>query len=157
MAVRGWKCFDKDLKAHTGYQFAVGKSYEVSGKVVMCQNGFHFHRNGWQLFNYYKNERGTRICEVVAHDALSDTDKSVCGKIEIVRELSFEEICQIFGMPEANGYGYGDGYGYGNGDGNGVGYGYGNGDGNGYGYGYGNGDGDGNGYGYGKYYFKLVA
>ncbi len=107
--VRGWKCFDRDLRCRN-FQFEVGKAYEAEGKLVMCGNGFHFHEHGAHLFNYYGNKVETRVCEVVAHEVLSDGDKSVCRKIEIVRELSYQEVCLVFGLPAPN-TGYGDGSG----------------------------------------------
>ena len=54
-SITGWKVFDKNHQCR-GYQFEVGKSYEATGAIVMCGNGFHFHTHGGDLFNYYKNE-----------------------------------------------------------------------------------------------------
>ena len=131
----GWKCFDSDLYCR-GFKFEIGKSYKVDGELEMCQNGFHFHENPQDIFNYYPKE--SRICEIEAFDVITDLDKSICRKIVIVRELKGIEKRLL-------GYGSGSGYGYGDGDG----YGYGSGDGDGYGYGYVYGDGSGSGDGSG--------
>jgi hypothetical protein len=158
--IKGWKCFDIELKCR-GHQFEIGKTYEVDGDIVLCQNGWHFHENGHQLFEYYSSSlRETRVCEVECWDFVTGDNKSACRKIKVLRELSLFEIGSLVGYGYGDGYGNGYGYGYGYGDGNGNGYGYGNGygngdgdgygDGYGYGYGYGDGDGYGDGYGYGN-------
>ncbi len=148
--IKGWKCFDADLSCK-GFKFEVGKTYEHKGKVELCKSGFHFHEKGHELFNYYSSN--SRVCEVVAHGVITEGDKSVCAKLEVVRELNyFYKMAVRYGYGYGYGDGYGDGYGYGYGDGNGDGDGNGNGDGNGDGYGYGNGNGDGNGNGYGNGY-----
>jgi hypothetical protein len=153
--VTGWKCFDKDLKCR-GFQFEVGKTYEQSGDVVLCQNGFHFHENGSHLFGYYDNSPDTRVCEIKAFGVVTGDDKSACSKIEVTRELSYQEICGVIsGYGDGSGSGGGYGSGYGDGSGSGGGYGYG--DGYGYGYGYGYGDGSGGGYGYGYGYAVPVT
>jgi hypothetical protein len=167
--IKGYKCTDADLKCKD-FQFKVGETYEHSGPIVMCQSGFHFHENGGDIFKYYANSvRSTRVVEVLAHGVITGDDKSVCQRIEVVRELSLFEVCALVGSGDGDGdgdgdgygygYGYGDGSGYGSGDGDGYGYGYGSGsgdgDGDGYGYGSGDGDGDGYGYGYGDGEYKL--
>ena len=140
--VRGWKCFDKDLKCR-GIQFRVGGEYGVRGKVEMCRNGYHFHENGYQLFNYYQNQKETRVCEVEAEEVQTEGDKSVARILRVIRELSYEEVCRVLGSqdPGAGVYGYGSGYGYG--------------DGSGHGNGNGNGNGNGSGSGDGKYFLRI--
>ena len=101
----GWKCFDSDLYCR-GFKFEIGKTHEIEGDVTMCQNGFHFHENPQDIFNYYPKE--SRICEIEAFDVITDLDKSICRKIVIVRELKGIEKRLL-------GYGYGSGYGSGSG------------------------------------------
>lgn len=102
--VKGWKCFDQDLKCR-GMQYAVGGTYEVSGTPRLCHNGLHFHEQPHEIFSYYANSpRKTRVCEVIAYDSYGEGDKSVARRLEVVREFSFFEICRMVGD------GYGDGY-----------------------------------------------
>jgi len=132
--VKGWKCFDQDLSCR-GFQFEIGKTYEIEGDLKMCSNGFHFHEKAEHLFNYYEdNFLHTVVCEIEAEDVITDNNKSVCRKIKLVKKLSGIEVKSVYS--DGSGYGYGYGSGYGSGDGSGYGYGYGSGDGSGYGYGY---------------------
>lgn len=117
--VKGWKCFDENLQCRS-FPFEVGKTHEHAGEIRLCSSGFHFHEHGENLFEYYANSLKTRVCEVIGHDVLADGDKSVCRKIEIVRELSVIEVCQLrFGNGCGYGYGCGSGDGYGCGSGSG--------------------------------------
>ena len=104
--VKGWKCFDRELKCK-GFQFEVGKTYEVKGPIKMCESGFHFHEVGEHIFHYYGTD--SRVCEIEAHDVITDVDKSVCRKIKIVKELS--NFFNIIAVRYGNGDGYGNGYG----------------------------------------------
>jgi len=143
--VKGWKCYDENLKCK-GIQFEVGKTYEHKGEIKLCESGFHFHEHPKDVFKYY--DKKSRVCEIEAYDVLSDTDKSVCKKIIIFKEIKAIER-YLLGYGHGYGSGYGSGYGDGSGYGCGHGDGYGYGDGDGDGYGYGDGDGDGSGYGCG--------
>ena len=118
--LKGWKCFNTDLTCRS-FQFEVGKSYEVDGDIKLCENGFHFHSEAKDLFNYYPDNRDrTIVCEVIAHDVIEDGDKCVARKLEVIRKLSFIErvrLRQVYGYGYGYGYGNGDGYGDGDGDG----------------------------------------
>jgi hypothetical protein len=149
-------------------QYEIGKTFETTGKPILCENGFHFCLNMPDVFLYYKFGKGNRYFEVEADDnvAVIGGNKCVTTRIRFIRELSNKEVNRVI---YGNGYGYGHGHGYGNrygdrcGDGDGRGDGYvggylggqgdgdgnfGYGDGNGYGDGYGDGYGNGQGYGY---------
>jgi len=163
--IRGYKCFDKDLKCR-GFQFEIGKNYKHDGKPILCANGFHYHKNGEQIFAYYSDHIfDTRVCEIEAGISVHDNDKSVTTDILILRELTGKEVKQLYVIDDSgsgSGDGYGSGYGDGDGSGDGSGYGYGSGsgygsdDGSGYGYGsgsgYGSDDGSGDGSGSGSGY-----
>ena len=84
-----YKAFDENLKCR-GYQFEIGKTYEIEGGPILCERGFHFCRDMQYCFEYY--DMDSRICEVKAEDIIDGDDKSVCRKITIVRELSQKEI-----------------------------------------------------------------
>ena len=154
MTVKGYKAMAPDMTCR-GFQYEVGKTYELDGPLKMCVRGFHFCERMPDVFGYYD----VRDCIVFEVEALgmvvTDGDKSVTDRIRIVRRLDpIVEGRLRYGYGYGNGYGNGDGRGHGYGDGRGNGHG----DSRGHGYGYGNGNGHGNGdsrghgYGYGNGY-----
>jgi hypothetical protein len=90
--MKGYKAFNKDLKCR-GFQFVVGKTYKIEGKLKICEAGFHFCEKLNSVYNYYPKSVDTRVCEVESL-GLVDTkdDKSCTNHIKIIRELSKEEI-----------------------------------------------------------------
>jgi len=61
--MKAYKIFDVDLKCR-GYQFEVGKTFEIDGELKMCGNGFHACRRLEDCFGYYEPCNGNRVCEV---------------------------------------------------------------------------------------------
>ena len=121
--MKGYKGFNRDMTCR-GFQYEVGKTYEMSGVIGLCSRGFHFCETLADCFDYY-DKHSSRFCEIETGElVVRGSDKCCTDKITIVRELSRIEINRII-------YGYGYGNGYGNGDGYGDDYGddYGNGDG----------------------------
>ena len=94
--MKGYKAFDKNLKCR-GMQFEVGKIYNQSGELKICENGFHFCANILDVYNYYEKSTDTRICEVEALDIIqTEGDKSCTRKLKIIRELSDKELLNIW-------------------------------------------------------------
>jgi len=87
----GYKAFDKDLKCR-GFQYEIGKTYELSGSLIICQTGFHFCKNLYNVFNYYPRNEETRVCEIIAEDIQIKGDKAVTNKITILREILKSEL-----------------------------------------------------------------
>jgi len=98
---KGWKVFDENLKCK-GYQFKVGETYKHKGKIEMCKSGFHFHENQNDLFQYNDFKYTNRICEVECFEVTTGDDKSVCGKIKIVHELSWQEVLSLVNLGKKN-------------------------------------------------------
>ena len=105
--VKGWKCFNEKLQC-LSFQFEIGKTYEVSGELKLCVNGFHFHEAPNEIFNYYENSEKTRVCEIEAEEVIVDGDKSACRKLKVVKELSYGEVCRTLGF-DGSGSGSGSG------------------------------------------------
>ena len=77
--------------------FEVGKTYEISGKPIICERGIHFC---WKLndVNDYYNLRDSVICEVEPlGEIVADTDGKKCctNKLKVVRMLTKEEVWKI--------------------------------------------------------------
>jgi hypothetical protein len=90
------KGFDKDLKCR-GFQFAICETYEVSGEVKACENGFHaIEGHPLEVFGYYA-PAGSRFCEVKQFGPLARHDrdsKLASAKITIGVELHIHELIQ---------------------------------------------------------------
>jgi hypothetical protein len=91
--IKAYKGFDKDLKCR-GFQYEVGKEYEIAGDVKCCKNGFHAvdgDVSPLQVFDYYEpsiNGNRSRYCEVeVSGRTASDGNKVVGSKIKIGAEI----------------------------------------------------------------------
>ncbi len=91
--IKGYKCFNKDLQCKK-FQFEIGKKYEINGELKLCENGFHFCKDLKDCYNYY--DFTSRVCEVKGTGkSIIDDDKVCFEKIEIIRELSLEEIYKL--------------------------------------------------------------
>ena len=71
-SIIGFKGFDKDLKCR-GFQYEVGKTYDLKGKVECCEKGFHFCENPLEVFYYY-TPNNSRFCQVEGGGSV-DTSK----------------------------------------------------------------------------------
>ena len=83
-----YKGFDKDLKCHGGFQYEIGKEYEMEGPIKACNRGFHACERPLDVFNHYPPS--SRFCKVeqsgeTSRDA-ADT-KIASSKIKIGAEI----------------------------------------------------------------------
>jgi len=109
--MKGYKIFDENLQCR-GFQYAVGKTYTHKKEIKFCESGFHFCQNPVHLFNYYSFDPSNRVCEVEAlgYSILHGDDKSVCKKIKIIRELSWEDVLKLVNLGIGNSGYYNSGY-----------------------------------------------
>ena len=92
--MKGYKAFENDFTCK-GFQYEVGKTYELEGRPSLCQYGFHFCEKMGDCFSYYDVE-GSRYAEVEAlGEIVGDDDKKVTNKIKIVREISKDEMLRL--------------------------------------------------------------
>lgn len=50
--IKSYKGFDKDLCC-SGFQYEVGKEYEIESKIKCCQKGFHACESPFEVFDHY--------------------------------------------------------------------------------------------------------
>jgi len=94
--VIGYKGFDENLRCH-GFQYEIGGEYQHDGKVVVCEQGFHFCEKPLDVLNYYAP--GTsRFAEV---EGSGDTDrmsyedaKVACSHLKVIAELTLRDLIQ---------------------------------------------------------------
>lgn len=93
--MKAYKAFNPDMTCR-GFQYEIGKTYEIQGEPIMCARGFHACLNLETVFRYYSPYKKPILCEVevlgdVVHGRFFD-DKVVTNKIKIVRELTEDEV-----------------------------------------------------------------
>ena len=93
--VRGYKVFNPDWTCR-GFQYEVGKIFEESVKPSCCDRGFHFCEKASDCFSYYPFNSENKVAEIIAlGDVDSDGTKSCTNKIQIVREIPWDEVLRI--------------------------------------------------------------
>ena len=88
-----YKGFDRDLKCHGGFQYELGKEYEMDGPIKACNRGFHACERPLDVFNHYPPS--SRFCKVeqsgeTSRDA-ADT-KIASSKIKIGAEIGISGL-----------------------------------------------------------------
>ena len=93
--VKGYKVFNPDWTCR-GFQYEVGKIFEEDVKPSCCDRGFHFCKKAADCFSYYSFNSKNKVAEVIALGEV-DTDgkKSCTNKIQIVREIPWQELLTI--------------------------------------------------------------
>jgi hypothetical protein len=91
--MKAYKVFDENLKCR-GFQYEVGKTYKMKEKPVLCEIGFHACIKVADCFNYYSFDPKNRIAEVELMGIVvgEETDKQCCNQIQIIKELTWNEM-----------------------------------------------------------------
>ena len=93
--VHGFKVFNPDWTCRN-FQYEVGKTFEEDVNPSCCDRGFHFCEKAADCFNYYKFDSNNKVAEVIAYgEVRTDGDKSCTDKLEIVREIPWDEVLRI--------------------------------------------------------------
>lgn len=102
--VKGYKVFYSDLTAHAGFQYEIGKSYEMDETPIACQRGFHFCKELRDCFNYFDFNPQNRIAIVEAYGECVDDSggKSATNKIRILKEISWYEALDLLNTGDSN-------------------------------------------------------
>ena len=97
---KGFKVFNEDWTCN-GFQYEIGKMFEMDGSPICCNRGFHFCTNLSDCFNYYAFNSDNKVAEVEAiGEVVSDfgDTKHCTNKIKIVRELTWHEVLDLVNM-----------------------------------------------------------
>ena len=93
--VKGYKVFNPDWTCR-GFQYEVGKIFEENIEPSCCDRGFHFCEKASDCFSYYPFNSENKVAEIIAlGDVDSDGTKSCTNKIQIVREIPWDEVLRI--------------------------------------------------------------
>lgn len=105
-AIKAYKAFNPDWTCRC-FEYEVGKTYEMKGKIQICQRGFHACEKFTDVFHYYRDDPGIKLAEVLCWGTVQrlpeDEDSKICcSKIKIVRELDRDELLKRFNSGEDN-------------------------------------------------------
>ncbi len=95
--VKGYKVFNPDWTCR-GFQYQVGKCYEIPEKPVVCKRGFHFCKNLLDCYEYYRFDENNKVAEVTAYGDIDidEYEKKYCtNKIKIEKELNWNEVLNM--------------------------------------------------------------
>lgn len=97
--VHGFKVFNPDWTCSPNgntKQYACPGKLEEEGELNICGHGMHFCQIAADCFNYYSFDSSNKVAEVIAYgDVRTDGNKSCTDKLEIVREIPWDEVLRI--------------------------------------------------------------
>lgn len=98
--VKGYKVFRPDWTCDpTGRnpkRYTCPGKFEEEWELDVCGRGMHFCQVAADCFNYYRFNSENKVAEVIAYgDVRTDGDKSCTDKLEIVREIPWDEVLRI--------------------------------------------------------------
>ncbi len=96
--VRGFKVFNPDWTCRNK-QYTCPGVFEEFGEIEVCGYGMHFCQSAADCFNYYSFNSDNKVAEVVAYgEVRTEGDKSCTDKLEIVREIPWDEVLRIVNL-----------------------------------------------------------
>ena len=99
--VKGYKVFNPDWTCQ-GKQYSCPGKFEEDVKLSICLRGMHFCKRLVDCFNYYDFNPDFHVAEVVAYGRVVERDdKCVTDKLEIVREIPWNEVLEMLNVGKA--------------------------------------------------------
>ena len=94
--ITSYKGFNKNMQCR-GFQYEVGKEYEMDGEIKCCNRGFHACKSSMEVWDYY-DMLNSRYAVVEQSGKIDEEEKStkVCSShIKIKAELKLADIINI--------------------------------------------------------------
>lgn len=94
--IRGFKVFNSDWTCRNK-QYTCPGAFEEDVTPSVCDRGMHFCKKAADCFNYYSSNPENKVAEVIAlaERTVEDGDKCATNYLEIVREISWQEVLEI--------------------------------------------------------------
>ena len=99
--ITAYKGFDENLSCR-GFQYEVGKEYEIEGNIDCCHHGFHACESPLEVLDHYfllGDAKMARFCEVEQSGTLDKKNdrstKVASSKIKIKAELKFADLIKL--------------------------------------------------------------
>ena len=94
--IKSYKAFDKNMQCR-GFQYEVGKEYEMDGEIKCCERGFHACKSPMEVWDHY-DMLSSRFAGVEQSGKIEEEGNStkVCSShIKIKAELKLTDIINI--------------------------------------------------------------
>ena len=94
--IRGFKVFNPDWTCRDK-QYTCPGVFEENVIPSVCDRGMHFCKKAADCFNYYSFNPENKVAEVIAlaDRTVGDGEKCATNHLEIVREISWQEVLEI--------------------------------------------------------------
>ena len=94
--ITSYKAFDKNMQCR-GFQYEVGKEYEMDGEIKCCNRGFHACKSPMEVWDYYDmlNSRYAEVEQSGKIDEEGNSTKVCSSHIKIKAELKLADIINI--------------------------------------------------------------
>ena len=94
--IKSYKAFDENMQCR-GFQYEVGKEYDMDGDIQCCKRGFHACESPMEVWDYY-DMLTSRFAEVEQSGKISTeagSTKICSSRIKIKAELKLADIINI--------------------------------------------------------------
>ena len=94
--ITSYKGFDKNMQCR-GFQYEVGKEYEMDGEIKCCNRGFHACKSPIEVWDYYDmlNSRYAEVEQSGKIEKGKNSTKVCSSRIKIKAELKLADIINI--------------------------------------------------------------
>ena len=94
--ITSYKGFDKNMQCR-GFQYEVGKEYEMDGEIKCCNRGFHACKSPIEVWDYYDmlNSRYAEVEQSGKIEEEENTTKVCSSRIKIKAELKLADIIKL--------------------------------------------------------------
>ena len=94
--ITSYKAFDKNMQCR-GFQYEVGKEYEMDGEIKCCNRGFHACKSPMEVWDHYDmlDSRYAEVEQSGKIDAGENSTKVCSSRIKIKAELKLADIINI--------------------------------------------------------------
>ena len=94
--IKSYKAFNKNMQCR-GFQYEVGKEYDMDGEIKCCDRGFHACKSPMEVWDHY-DMLSSRFAEVEQSGKIDEEGNStkVCSsRIKIKAELKLADIIKV--------------------------------------------------------------
>ena len=94
--IKSYKAFDKNMQCR-GFQYEVGKEYDMDGEIKCCDRGFHACKSPMEVWDHYDmlNSRFAEVEQSGKIDKEGNSTKVCSSHIKIKAELKLADIINI--------------------------------------------------------------